>query len=90
MEGQCQDECRTTHEVRPMKTKDSDFFGLWNKQKQIWENQGILDYDRYSNELAQVLDAVKADDYKLAKNLLLEYYREKSKEFNLALTCFLL
>ena len=64
-----------------MKTKDSDFFGLWNKQKQIWENQGILDYDRYSNELAAVIDAVKSGDYKLAKNLLLEYYREKSKEF---------
>ena len=65
----------------PMKTKDSDFFGLWNKQKQIWENQGILDYDRYSNELAAVIDAVKSGDYKLAKNHLLEYYREKSKEF---------
>ena len=33
----------------PMKTTDPDFFGLWNQKSQMWENHGILDYDKYSN-----------------------------------------
>jgi len=63
----------------PMKTTDPDFFGLWNQKSQMWENHGILDYDKYSNELSSVIDAVKSGDYRLAKNHLLEYYREKYK-----------
>jgi len=67
----------------PMKVKDSDFFGLWNSERQAWENEGVFDYNKYSAELASVIDAVKSGDYKLAKNQLLEYYRKKNKDLKI-------
>ena len=64
----------------PMRWPDTDFFGVWNSEKQAWEIEGALDYDRYSKELALVIDAVKAKNYKLAKDELLEYYRKFNRK----------
>ena len=64
----------------PMKMTDGNFFGTWNSQRQVWENEGIFDYEKYSKELGNVISAVKSGDYKLAKSELLKYYREKNKD----------
>lgn len=64
----------------PMRWTDSDFFGVWDSEKQAWEIEGALDYNRYSKELALVIDAVKSKNYKLAKDELLEYYRKFNRK----------
>ena len=66
----------------PHRVLDRDFFGEWDAVKEEWTFEGIFDYDKYSNELAGVISAVKDDNnnYGLAKEELLKYYRNKFKD----------
>lgn len=68
----------------PMRVVDRDFFGEWNVEKGVWNFESVFDYDKYSNELSGVISAVKDNNnYTLAKEELLKYYRNKHKNANL-------
>lgn len=67
----------------PHRVVDRDFFGQWNEIKQCWDFESVFDYDKYANELAGVIAAVKENNYTLAKEELLKYYRNKHKDAKL-------
>ncbi|MBQ7900879.1 MAG: hypothetical protein IJ365_02795 [Clostridia bacterium] len=56
---------------------DEEFFGQWDMEREEWVVQGKLNYD-YSPDLAEVERLVKNNSYSLAKDALLEYYRNRS------------
>ena len=58
----------------PMYISDEDFFGVWSEADDGWST---LPYFRYSEfeGLKDVENAVKANNYPLAKEMLLEYYQ---------------
>ncbi len=56
----------------PQHMTDAEFFGEWNGT--AWTTEGKLDYDSYEG-LSGVEAAVKANDYALAKEELLTYFR---------------
>lgn len=67
----------------PHRVLDRDFFGEWNELKKSWEFESLLDYEKYEKELAEVISAVKDNNYALAKEELLKYYRNKHKNAKL-------
>ena len=63
--------------------RDSDFFGVWDEEKQSWTTKGKLDYDEYPG-LELVETAAMAGDYEQAKLAYYNYYVEKEKTMNRA------
>jgi len=68
----------------PHRVLDRDFFGEWNATNGKWDFEGVFDYEKYANELSTVIAAVKDNNnYSLAKEELLKYYRNKHKNAKL-------
>lgn len=67
----------------PHRVLDRDFFGEWNELTQSWNFESLLNYEKYEKELSKVIEAVKANNYALAKEELLKYYRNKHKNAKL-------
>ena len=55
---------------------DEDFFGVWDNDSKVWKKEGKLKYD-YSPDLETVETLVKSNSYSLAKDALLDYYRNR-------------
>ncbi|QTH45379.1 heparinase II/III family protein [Cohnella sp. LGH] len=55
---------------------DAELFGEWDGAMSVWTTEGKLNY-AYSPNLAPVESAVKLGDYALAKERLLDYYRNR-------------
>ena len=60
--------------IDPQHMKDSEFFGVWNGS--AWDTVGKLDYDSYEG-LSAVEEAVKNNNYELAKEELLNYFKDE-------------
>lgn len=56
---------------------DEEFFGKWDQETETWTIEGKLNYS-YSPDLAEVERLVKFNSYALAKEALLEYYRNRT------------
>ncbi|WP_168735773.1 heparinase II/III family protein [Cohnella fermenti] len=56
---------------------DEELFGAWDGTTSAWTTAGKLDYG-YSSGLTPVEAAVKAGDYALAKEELLDYYKTRT------------
>ncbi len=68
----------------PHRVLDRDFFGEWNAETGRWNFESVFDYEKYANELSGVIAAVKDNNnYSLAKEELLKYYRNKHKNAKL-------
>ena len=66
----------------PQDITDEEFFGVWNKDAQIWTSKPYFDYDKYEG-LAHVEYAVKEGNYDTAKDELLSYYRSVREDRSL-------
>ena len=55
---------------------DEEFFGVWDENTGEWSIKGKLNYD-YSEDLAEVERLVKLNSYALARDALLEYYKNR-------------
>ncbi|MEE1043566.1 MAG: DNRLRE domain-containing protein, partial [Clostridia bacterium] len=64
----------------PMRVTDEYIFGVWSKERNDWDSKGVFDYDKYSKGLSKVIEAVKVNNYTLAKDELLAYYRKSDKK----------
>jgi len=56
---------------------DEDFFGVWDEENGTWIKESYFNYEKYSEELAEVEEAAKAGNYALAGEKITDYYREK-------------
>lgn len=56
---------------------DEEFFGEWDYETETWKTVGKLNYD-YSPDLSEVERLVKLNSYSMAKDALLEYYRNRT------------
>jgi len=61
----------------PQRVTDEDFFGKWDAVNKVWEKPSYFKYDTDPDlypDMQPVLNAVKAGDYELAKQELMDYY----------------
>ena len=56
---------------------DEDFFGVWDEEKELWSTVPKINYD-YSEALKATENYVKLGGYGLAKEALLEYYKNRN------------
>ena len=56
---------------------DEDFFGVWDAENKLWSTVPKINYD-YSEELKKTENYVKLGGYNLAKEAILEYYKNRS------------
>ena len=56
---------------------DEEFFGVWDMVSETWKIEGKLNYD-YDPGLAEVERLVKFNSYSLAKDALLQYYKQRN------------
>ncbi len=59
---------------------DEEFYGAYNNDTGEWTRTGYFDYEKYP-EMYAVQEAAKAGNYALAKQEVLEYYRETYKYY---------
>ena len=68
----------------PQHISDKEFFGEWDAQEGMWKEDYIpyFWYEEFPG-LSKVEEAAKNGDYETCKEELLEYYREKSGNYNM-------
>ena len=67
----------------PQNLPDEEFFGKWDAENEVWEIPSYYKYDTDPDaypEMEPIVNAVKAGDYELAKERLMNYY--VPKKFN--------
>ena len=67
----------------PQYTTDDEFFGVWNQESEEWEKLPYFLYEEYP-QMAEVEAAAKIGDYDTCKTRILEYYREKRRNYNIS------
>lgn len=56
---------------------DEEFFGLWDESLSRWVVEPWFDYDKFDGIGTELADAAKARDYDKAKELVLDYYKDR-------------
>ena len=68
----------------PQRIPDEEFFGKWDAENEVWEIPSYFKYDNDPEafpEFKPVMEAVKAGDYDLAKQELMDYYTPKKYNY---------